>query len=376
MIEQIENSKPNRFSSFTRSLAFTIENKASKEKKRKMYNQHNVISTYQTDYETNKSMVYNMSDCSNTNNNNNFVGFQFNSIGIGNSNNNSTNNTCRANNLFNNQTEKQTYDPHLATDQIQSSQSLKSFYNHYSNHCYFDEHKKYSFDYSLANATYNSSFYSQPSANYSHPSQVLQSDQYMEGQNGLTFNRFKFYENQRQQSQDTMAYLNQNGKEESFGRISTYSSNSSESVGINKVCVKSEPSEATSSNHATIQSKFKVENENSMKSEDSDVSRNGATLRERNRMHILNDAFDELRKLVPKSNLSEHQRLSKIATLRLAIHYISALTRILQNSGGCRPVDPSLVPAPPRRRRRRKVIKNESDEIKTTSAQTKTKKCQ
>jgi hypothetical protein len=33
-------------------------------------------------------------------------------------------------------------------------------------------------------------------------------------------------------------------------------------------------------------------------------------------MHILNDAFDELRKIVPKSNLNEHQRLSKIATLR------------------------------------------------------------
>jgi hypothetical protein len=205
----------------------------------------------------------------------------------------------------------------------------------------------------------------------------LHSDQYVESQNELPFNRFKFYENQRQQSQDSMAYLNshnqsQNGKEEeSFGRMSAYSSNSSESVGINKF--KSEPSEATSSNHANLQSKFRVENENSMKSEDSDVSRNGATLRERNRMHILNDAFDELRKLVPKSNLSEHQRLSKIATLRLAIHYISALTRILQNSGGCKPVDPSLMPAPPRRRRRRKIIKNEPNDIKTTSTPTKIK---
>ena len=92
-------------------------------------------------------------------------------------------------------------------------------------------------------------------------------------------------------------------------------------------------------------------------SNDSDPFRNGATLRERNRMHILNDAFDELRKMVPKSNMNEHQRLSKIATLRLAIHYISALTRILQSSGGCKPVDASLLPAPPRRRRRRKFQK-------------------
>ena len=62
-------------------------------------------------------------------------------------------------------------------------------------------------------------------------------------------------------------------------------------------------------------------------------NRDGATERERTRMHMLNDAFDELRKVVPKSNLSEHQRLSKIATLRLAIHYISALTSILKSTG-------------------------------------------
>lgn len=59
-----------------------------------------------------------------------------------------------------------------------------------------------------------------------------------------------------------------------------------------------------------------------------------ATERERSRMHILNDAFDELRRVVPKSNLSEHQKLSKIATLRLAIHYISALGNILKSTGG------------------------------------------
>jgi hypothetical protein len=96
---------------------------------------------------------------------------------------------------------------------------------------------------------------------------------------------------------------------------------------------------------------FKNTDENSR---ESDLSRNGATLRERNRMHILNDAFDDLRKIVPKSNLSEHQRLSKIATLRLAIHYISTLTKILQNTGGIIPLDPSLLPVTPRRRRRKK----------------------
>jgi len=88
--------------------------------------------------------------------------------------------------------------------------------------------------------------------------------------------------------------------------------------------------------------------------EDGEPFNSGATVRERNRMHILNDAFDDLRKIVPKTNLSEHQRLSKIATLRLAIHYIGALTKILQNSGGFKPVDPSTLPITPRRRRRRK----------------------
>lgn len=57
------------------------------------------------------------------------------------------------------------------------------------------------------------------------------------------------------------------------------------------------------------------------------------TIRERNRMHALNEAFDELRRVVPKANLHDHQRLSKIATLRLAIHYITCLTQILDGNG-------------------------------------------
>ena len=59
----------------------------------------------------------------------------------------------------------------------------------------------------------------------------------------------------------------------------------------------------------------------------------GATVRERTRMHVLNEAFDELRKVIPKSHLSDHQKLSKIATLRQAIQYIDALVRTLKSSG-------------------------------------------
>ena len=60
-------------------------------------------------------------------------------------------------------------------------------------------------------------------------------------------------------------------------------------------------------------------------------SRDCATARERNRMHLLNRAFDELRKVIPRSSYDgSGEKLSKIATLRLASHYISVLSNILQ----------------------------------------------
>ncbi|XP_052247686.1 neurogenic differentiation factor 1-like [Dreissena polymorpha] len=58
-----------------------------------------------------------------------------------------------------------------------------------------------------------------------------------------------------------------------------------------------------------------------------------ANTRERNRMHGLNDALDNLRKHVPC--YSKTQKLSKIETLRLACNYISALANILKS--GVRP---------------------------------------
>ncbi|XP_074649124.1 basic helix-loop-helix transcription factor scleraxis-like [Tubulanus polymorphus] len=85
--------------------------------------------------------------------------------------------------------------------------------------------------------------------------------------------------------------------------------------------------------------------------------RGGATARERNRMHMLNAAFDALRKVVPRSNLNDHQRLSKIATLRMAIRYITSLGDVLRTSG----CDTRVTPIPTqdgrrgRRRRRNKI---------------------
>ena len=53
-------------------------------------------------------------------------------------------------------------------------------------------------------------------------------------------------------------------------------------------------------------------------------------------MHMLNDAFDTLRKVVPqvgRSNTGENQKLSKIATLKGAIQYIATLVHVLEEDG-------------------------------------------
>ena len=65
-----------------------------------------------------------------------------------------------------------------------------------------------------------------------------------------------------------------------------------------------------------------------------------ATRRERARMHKLNNAYDKLRKVVPKLNShSPNERLSKIATLRLAIDYITMLTDYLKGNNEETPTD-------------------------------------
>ncbi|VDO61114.1 unnamed protein product [Heligmosomoides polygyrus] len=60
------------------------------------------------------------------------------------------------------------------------------------------------------------------------------------------------------------------------------------------------------------------------------VRRMKANGRERQRMHGLNDALDVLRQYIPIT--TQHQKLSKIETLRLARNYILALQQIL-NTG-------------------------------------------
>lgn len=70
------------------------------------------------------------------------------------------------------------------------------------------------------------------------------------------------------------------------------------------------------------------------------VRRNKANARERNRMHQINDAFDNLRRRIPINQcllvteetnvaISASQKLSKIETLRLAQNYIGMLNKVV-----------------------------------------------
>ena len=60
--------------------------------------------------------------------------------------------------------------------------------------------------------------------------------------------------------------------------------------------------------------------------------RKRATVRERRRMHQLNDAFDRLRSYIPTYPSSE--KTSKIQTLKLAIEYIRDLADLLRDTEG------------------------------------------
>ncbi|CAI4232124.1 unnamed protein product [Auanema sp. JU1783] len=67
------------------------------------------------------------------------------------------------------------------------------------------------------------------------------------------------------------------------------------------------------------------------------IRRVKANGRERARMHGLNNALDVLRQYVPLT--TQHQKLSKIETLRLARNYISALHHILQSGATPSPLE-------------------------------------
>lgn len=59
-----------------------------------------------------------------------------------------------------------------------------------------------------------------------------------------------------------------------------------------------------------------------------------ANARERSRIHILSDAFENLRRAVP--SYSQDQKLSKLAILKLATYYISALTNLAESDTSAR----------------------------------------
>ena len=55
-----------------------------------------------------------------------------------------------------------------------------------------------------------------------------------------------------------------------------------------------------------------------------------ANMRERNRMHVVNFAFDRLREVVP--SYPANRKLSKIETLKMACSYIQELTNLLKSN--------------------------------------------
>ncbi|KAM6055984.1 neurogenin-1 [Chlamydotis macqueenii] len=69
--------------------------------------------------------------------------------------------------------------------------------------------------------------------------------------------------------------------------------------------------------------------------------------RERNRMHHLNAALDELRSVLP--TFPDDTKLTKIETLRFAYNYIWALSETLRLAEQCLPPPPVFrgLPAPP-----------------------------
>lgn len=71
-----------------------------------------------------------------------------------------------------------------------------------------------------------------------------------------------------------------------------------------------------------------------------------ANMRERNRMHVVNFAFDRLREVVP--SYPANRKLSKIETLRMACSYIQELTNLLKSSAVVQGADdiPALTSQP------------------------------
>lgn len=60
--------------------------------------------------------------------------------------------------------------------------------------------------------------------------------------------------------------------------------------------------------------------------------RQGATRREHKRFRIIQEAFEDLRQVIPKAHLPKYGKLSKYATLKLAATYISLLSNELASS--------------------------------------------
>lgn len=81
------------------------------------------------------------------------------------------------------------------------------------------------------------------------------------------------------------------------------------------------PTDSSNANHRSIRSKPKRRRIASL------AQRRAANVRERKRMFSLNEAFDQLREIVPI--FAYEKKLSRIETLRLAIVYIAFMTELV-----------------------------------------------
>lgn len=90
----------------------------------------------------------------------------------------------------------------------------------------------------------------------------------------------------------------------------------------------------TSSTEGSKRLKQSASKKNNPWRENSRCRRLVANARERSRIHILSDAFENLRRAVP--SYSQDQKLSKLAILKLATYYISALANLAESDTSAR----------------------------------------
>lgn len=109
--------------------------------------------------------------------------------------------------------------------------------------------------------------------------------------------------------------------------VNTYLNNLEAETAV-KNC-KTHAIATTKQNGRSMKSDYRKKTSTNVKKEAHSRRRMAANARERRRMHTLNEAFDQLRSVVPF--ISDDRKLSKYDTLQMAQTYISALMDLLKD---------------------------------------------